>query len=144
MENTKIGGVSIIKNYVCFLIISFILFGCSERDRKIEVELTFKGTGNGEFEICFSESGNDDFHGLNYHLYATTANGLKRDVERSIFQECESDNMFQFYKVGAYTKEEIKEVQKYFVPGNIKHVKVEIFYDGEYKTPFLVKEFENL
>ena len=134
------------KKLLFISVISILCSGCKDRDRKIEIDVTFKGTGNGDFEICLSEDGNvdDNFDRLNFHLHATTKNGLKRDVERSISQKCTSSDMCQYYKLGAYTDEEYKEIQQSFVPGNIKSVRVEIFYDNEYENPFIVKELKDL
>lgn len=134
-----------VKNLLLILVIT-ILFGCNNRDRNIQIDISFKGTGEGDFEICLTEDGNtlNNFDRLNFHLYATTKNGSKRDVERSIYQKCTTSSICQYYKLGAYTNEEYRDIEENFVPGNIKTVRVEIFYDGEYDKPFIIKEFSNL
>ncbi len=124
-----------------------VLIGCKNRDREIDVKVKFKGTGNGEFEICFSEKGKGHFdpEDLGYHIYVTTNNGLTMDVERDkIIEQCEEDDMCQYKKLGAYSDKEYKDMKTHFVPGNIKKVKVEIFYRGENNKPFFSKELTDL
>ena len=124
-----------------------VLFSCKDRDREIDVEVKFKGTGNGEFEICFSEKGKGQFdpEDLGYHIYVTTKNGLTSDVERDIIIEtCEDDDMCQYKKLGAYSDKDYEDMKTNLVPGNIRKVKVEIFYLGEYDKPFITKELTNL
>jgi len=129
--------------YTCFVF--FALGACKDRDRQIGVKVSFKGEGYGKFEICFIERGmkENNFQNLNYHLIATTKNGIIREVEKSIFQSCIEQDFIQ-YKLGTYKDWELEELKTQFVPGNIKSVKVEIYYDGEYKTPFITKELKNL
>lgn len=135
------------KKILPFVALVIIAFGCKNRDREIDVDVKFKGTGNGEFEICFSEKGKGQFdpEDLGYHIYVTTKNGLTRDVERDIIiDKCEQDDMCQYKKLGAYSDKEYEDMKTHFVPGNIKKVKVEIFYLGEYDKPFITKELTNL